>query len=617
VGDVAGLDSPLVGQSVPGRGAVVTNRPIDRPESFDRTTIRGELPVGWDAELYRNGQLLAVTSDRKDGRYEFADVQLLYGQNHLEVVLYGPQGQVRRRQEIVSVGQDSIASGKTYYWAGISQDNHDLVSISSHHRPIQRGWRGALGLEHGLDPRTSLAAQFHSVLVDEKRMNFAEMALRRSLGLALLEMSAAFEESGGYAVRSQLLSQFGRTYLSGESVFARGFHSDRIEREVRGRHSIALDHAFTFGRTVLPAHVEARYVERTGSPDTLEAGARLSANVRGWSLTGAFDWREQSGRFGTLSKVEAALLASGGIGPVRVRAQTRWRLRPDNAFDSASIVGQWLASERSDWRAEIGYDARLSRGRGSIGWIRRFDSFALALSAEAATDGSLAAGLNLAFSLGPDPRGGLRVTSSKLASRGTAVARVFRDLNNDGIRQPNEPAEAGVQLTAGQAPVTSLTDENGLVVVDDLTPYRAVGIGVDTSTLADPLLAPRKAVVRVTPRPGIATELQIAIVGSGEVEGTLVRSGGGPIEGVDVELIDREGQVVAVTRSEFDGYFLFQSVPYGEYLLRVAKVSADALGLDPSLSRSAAVTPSKSSVRLGTVPVRYERSASLASSIGQ
>ena len=56
--------------------------------------------VGWDAELYRNGQLLAFAENRADGRYEFIDVPLLYGQNRFEVVLYGPQGQITARCEV-------------------------------------------------------------------------------------------------------------------------------------------------------------------------------------------------------------------------------------------------------------------------------------------------------------------------------------------------------------------------------------------------------------------------------------------------------------------------------------------------------------------------------------
>ena len=74
VGDVSLLSTGIVAQSVPGRGAVLTNRPVERPDAFDKTDFRGDLPAGWDAELYRNGQLLAFTSPNGDGRYEFLGV---------------------------------------------------------------------------------------------------------------------------------------------------------------------------------------------------------------------------------------------------------------------------------------------------------------------------------------------------------------------------------------------------------------------------------------------------------------------------------------------------------------------------------------------------------------
>ena len=62
LGDISTFSTPLVSQSVAGRGALVTNRPIERPDNFDRTSFRGELPSGWDAELYRNDQLLCRKS---------------------------------------------------------------------------------------------------------------------------------------------------------------------------------------------------------------------------------------------------------------------------------------------------------------------------------------------------------------------------------------------------------------------------------------------------------------------------------------------------------------------------------------------------------------------------
>jgi len=97
VGDVDMPSGNLDGGEGVGRGLFIGNTPIQRPTRFGTTIVRGVLPLGWDAELYRNGQLLAYQSDGVDGRYEF-EVPLVYGDNDLEVVLYGPQGQVRLRR---------------------------------------------------------------------------------------------------------------------------------------------------------------------------------------------------------------------------------------------------------------------------------------------------------------------------------------------------------------------------------------------------------------------------------------------------------------------------------------------------------------------------------------
>src|SRR3546814_12795986 len=100
-----------------------------RSDSFDKTSFRGDLPAGWDAELYRNGQLLAFATPNGDGRYEFLDVPLQYGTNRFEIVLYGSQGQIRREIKQLQVGTDSIPPREPWYWAGFAQEDTDLIGF--------------------------------------------------------------------------------------------------------------------------------------------------------------------------------------------------------------------------------------------------------------------------------------------------------------------------------------------------------------------------------------------------------------------------------------------------------------------------------------------------------
>ncbi len=613
LGDVEGFSTPLVSVSSAGRGAMITNRPVERSDRFDRIDLRGELPRGWDAELYRNGQLIAFAQDRADGRYAFLDVALQYGQNRFEVVLYGPQGQVRREIKSVPVGFDSIPPRQTFYWAGIDEDGRDLIDLS--HGPSfgRGGWRGTFGIERGLNAKTSVAAFAHSLMIDGlSRQNYVEGALRRALGSALVELSGSAALGGGYALRAQALGEIGRTRYTVESIWADGFRSDRLQPGVTGLHSVSLDQLFGSGSATIPVSITGRLTTRSSGTDTLDLASRISANVGRVSLTGEVRWRDDLVKFGVdpPGVLDSGLLANARIGRVRLRGEARFRLSPETRFDSATVVGEWSAGKHADpygdglasWRAELGYDRGLGRGRVGLGYVRRFDRLALTASAEAATDGSLAAGLNLAFSLGPDPRGGgIRMSSEKLATRGTALVRVYRDLNADGKRDPGEPWEKDVAVTAGRVPVDRPTNNRGEALVDGLEPFQPVLIGIDAGSLPDPMVQPSLPGMVVTPRPGVVAVVELPLVGAGDIDGTLVRTGGGSIEGVDLELLDAERRVVARTRSDYDGFFLFDRVAYGRYTVRIGQLSADAVRLSPMLPGVAVVADKQPSVHLGAI----------------
>src|SRR3990167_9702956 len=91
---------------------------------------------------------------------------------------------------------------------------------------------------------------------------------------------------------------------------------------------------------------------------------------------------------------------------------------------------------------------------------------------------------------------------------------------------------------------------------------------------------------------------------AGEIEGTLRRDGGNPVEGLSVELIDAEGRVRGATLTEFDGYFLFESVAYGCYTVRLGKASAAALRLDGGFAIAAVPGKAAPRVRLGTLALK-------------
>ena len=91
-------------------------------------------------------------------------------------------------------------------------------------------------------------------------------------------------------------------------------------------------------------------------------------------------------------------------------------MKPRARFRSADLSAYWSASEHSDWEGGLAYDGLEHRARARLTHILRLDSFALAVTGEAASDGSVAAGFNLNFSL--DPRHGFTLSRRPLAEGG-------------------------------------------------------------------------------------------------------------------------------------------------------------------------------------------------------
>jgi len=205
------------------------------------------------------------------------------------------------------------------------------------------------------------------------------------------------------------------------------------------------------------------------------------------------------------------------------------------------------------------------------------------------------------FSL--DSGRGLNLSRQPLAAAGAVRARVYRDRNDNGVRDPSEPFEKGAFITTGTRVAAKPTDDRGMALVAGLATYMPIAVGVDPSSLGDPNLVPKKALQVVVPRPGVPADVEIGLVGGGEIEGAVVKSGGIGFEGLSLELVDEKGRVIATTQTDYDGYFLFERVAYGRYTVRVAEASASAAKILPDLNATAEVTENRSTERMGSIPV--------------
>ncbi|HZU51397.1 MAG TPA: hypothetical protein VE968_05920, partial [Sphingomicrobium sp.] len=467
--------------------------------------------------------------------------------------------------------------------------------------------QAALSVEHGLDSRTSVGVLARTILLDDQELTFVEGTVRRSVGPAQVEIGAARESNGGSAAHAALLGKFAGVYVNADLLLANDFHLQGTSTPISSREArLALDAPLRLGRTVIPAHAEVHYSSLLDGTKTLDAAARLSVSVDRFNLGTALNFHRDYVTSGPSPPGETwiSLLGSGHVGAVRLRSDTEFDVGPSARFKSVELSAYWTATDHADWETDLVYDGLQKRTRAQITHILRFDTFALSLTGEAATDGAVAFGFNLNFSL--DPKHGLNLSRRPLAEGGMIHATVFRDLNDNGVLDPGEPLEKGALITTGTRQAERKTDANGAVTVGGLSPYVPVPVGIDTTSLDDPMLTPKNALQVVVPRPGVSADVLIPLVGGGDIEGALMKSGELGFEGVDIELVDKNGKVFASARTDFDGFFLFERVPYGTYSIRVNAKSASAAKIASELGVKVSVTADHSVVRLGSIQAAKE-----------
>ena len=616
-GDVPGLGSSFRAAGPSGRGVVVTNRPLSQSGSFDRTEFRGRLEAGWDAELYRNGTLVAFDNGRgHDGEYVFPNVDVLSGDNQFEIILHGPQGQVRRISEDLNVGRDNAPPGQFWYWAGVRQPDTDLLTLTKPPDRLaetesQKRSRTApeaiLQAQYGIDRRMSVGALVRSALVEDERVTFVEGSVRRSIGPALLDVGVATDSKHRTAARAQMLANIGKVSVSASSLLTNGTQeADSSGHISKAVHRVAIGAPVKIGHAVVPVSLSAGRTDFVDGGKAYDGTLNLGARIGRFNLANATSYRKIDPGPGAIGppteELTTELIGTGTIAGVRLRGSALAEVLPEKRLRRLDLDAYFARSATSEWEAGVSYDHLTKLAGARIGHTRRFDAMAVTVTGEAQTNGNVGANVRLSFALDPSSRG-FRLTRERLASTGLVRARIFEDVNENGLFDAGEPVEKDAAITTGIKQSDQLTDARGEVTVGGLSPYVPVAIGVDQSSLSNPALTALRPAQVIVPRPGIGALVDIPLVGGGSIEGFAAKSDGRPYEGLDFDLLDDDGQVVGTARSDLDGYFVFENIHYGRFTLRLNAASAAAIRAAPFAPVEVRINRDRPAARIGAVKV--------------
>ncbi len=571
--------------SATGNGVAVSNRPLDKPSSFDRHSLRGDLPPGWDVTLYYNDQLLAYQSARADGQYAFDDLPLSFGNNEFRLVFHGPLGQLRVERQTFMLDQASLKPGESYYTLASQVANDGSVrSVAQADVGITQRLTGQLGWVRR--PR----------LIDGRSdgpLDYGQLGLLAYLDTMILSSQLVGMRGGGLLGELGLKTRLGAMSLDllhtqRQGRFVNDQFSD-VSGGVRQRDELRLQGGWrVLGLPRLALDFDAVRNALDVGPHNLQLGLRASTVFWGTALSNSLRWQ----RTGDYTSTDGALQLSRRMADIGLSAQFNYRLQPGAGLQGVAISADRSLGDGYQLTAGLLHSMDSHLTLASAGFAKSLGSFGLALSASYSSQRELALGLQLFVALDRDPRSGRwTVDGQPLAGTGAVSARAFVDRNMNGIRDPGEELipNAGFVLNGGGRH-PRLTDSDGTALLSRLQPGRYADIALDPTTLEDPQWKPLTPGVRVLPRPGRVEPLEFPVILTSEVEGTvwLVQAGGKKrgIGDARLELVDTDGQVIATTTSSADGYYLFHQVAPASLRLRIAPEQAAKLKLQGALERA-------------------------------
>ena len=567
-----------------GNGVTISNSPIDRPTSFNSHTMQGELPPGWDVELFFNEALVAYQQARADGKYVFADQPLVYGANEFRLVFHGPQGQLRVERYSFLIDESSAVPGSFFYTAGSHRDIFGRHQSAAH---IEMGLGGGLTISADSvrrEPATGATIAYNHVSMH----GYANT----------LAYTADFTRStqGGTLAQAGLKTRISGFALDFEHFSLHNFVSDLIPvtpDPLSYRDRLRMDGLLS-GRYIgsMPVTVEVQRDKYFSGASSLDASAMISRSINDVALSNLLHLSSSTnGRI-----VNGAMQVASGIGQVQVRGQVSYELKPGAKLSAVALS--------TDTALAAGYLLNVSAVRtfadGSLrinaSINRSFGTYALALNGGIGPRGEAQMGIQFFTSLGRDPRRSQWVFDSLPMTRSGAVsARVFIDKNGNGVMDEGEQPVADVGFILNGSQFGRRTDAAGLVLLDHLPADHPIDLSVDLGSLEDPQLSAQRKGVRLIPRQGNVAQIDFPLALTGEIDGTVSLATNGTKRGIGNVLFELVGQVnganqvVASTRSSADGFFIFEEVLPGAYQLRVAPQQLVELGLADPGERSVRV----------------------------
>ncbi|WP_425642932.1 SPOR domain-containing protein [Marinomonas gallaica] len=551
-------------------GARFSNTPLSY-NGGNSINLIGNIQAGWDVEVYRNQLLLTSQFNVTDGQYEFQNLPLVFGYNEIELVFYGPQGQVNRENRSYYVSSTGQSAGEFVYDISFVDEGERLFDQNTLNDSDKNGLSTLIRADYGVTDWWSLSigSQIHHEQGFEQydQQSFgSDISL---FGEALLSIDSLEQDNGDYERRYQVDTSLWDQSLS--FIHRENQRTNRDDGDINSFESQELRLSGAIPSLKLSYQQSIEQITPDNEEEYLRFTNQIGTSIGNSYFSNRFSWvdrdeGETTGdwqvqrylndffwRFGndyTLSPdfdIQSFFTEISGDMSDNTSGRVRWIYDLENDASETTLIASWQPNEfsltsnfsyndRTGWRASL-------LGRVGIGLTQNNSTF---------------------------------FTRMPVSSQGTLSTRVFLDNNRNGRFDLGDRPLSNVEVETLQSYRKATTNSQGVAVLTALPSYQQTDIDIDLRQLDDPYLIRADQGVSIAPRPGSVQTLDIPVVPSLEIEGyvkELQQNGNLANKArVPVLLKDASGTVIKEVTSEFDGYFLITEIVPKAYTLEIDPV---------------------------------------------
>jgi len=542
------------------RGVSLSNSPFVRQSTFGFNQFRGRLAPGWEVEAYRSGQLVAFDSVDATGRFSF-DLPVVRGENPVDLIGYGPSGEVRRFDQTYRVIPQLIPGGTAEYGFSAGQ------CVATCNAMVNAD------LRYGLNQRWTIGAGVDRFWRSGGSLTHPYLAVAGSpVNAVSVELGAAYQ---GFLRAGLRYEPSIHLRISGEHTV---YDDGVVDPVITPANSFSRTTLLGFYRPVPRIHgfyFDAR-ADNVRRLDGTTSQVRLGAAAQAWnvSMLPFVRLQRQATASGTVQETFLGFSAS---------MLPRRRLGPILGHINARASLEWNSSGSLHAAAfNVGYAVMLgTRINAGARWFENSPGATLFLSFSSTLGGVSSNVLTTAAPNGEysmissfqgsamyDPQAGrVRFDPTSAIRRSGINGSVFLDTNLNGLRDPGEEGLGRVRVYVGNQMV--VTDSAGRFASWDAIPLETILVGVDTMSLASPLWIPQYGDVAIRPVPNTFTTVNLAIIEAGVIDGRVTGLvDGHPVVlgGVTLLLTEPNGST-RLLRTFSDGGFYAMGLRPGSYVI--------------------------------------------------